>query len=214
MIELADKLYTSQEVAKILNVTLRTLYRYLERGYLTPDIQLMSGRYRFSRQNLESFLSKRKELRSSEPAETNKDAPQIAEGHSEPKEEAPIWALPETSPSEFQYFKSPFDSLKTIAKIINQTAAARNLPYAFTMGGGLSLYREAEPFSIVYAYVTDVGPFIAALQAEKVSRDDASVCLIKTKDEEIFRTAEEKYGFKVASLDRIERDLANMGPVQ
>ncbi|PIS21609.1 hypothetical protein COY33_01075 [candidate division WWE3 bacterium CG_4_10_14_0_2_um_filter_42_7] len=243
MIELEDKLYTSDEVASILNVTLRTLYRYLERGYIVPDVQLMSGRYRFSKKNIEELLSKR---RIKAPAkEREKVLETESEAGNEPLDlkeidqsvkEAEVFDLPknpttffappkkdtfldedslnmeneslESSDRKLIYCKSPFNSLKTVAKIINQTSKVRGVPYAFTMEGGLSLYEQTHPFSTVYAYVSDPNPFIAALQAEKCDKEEASICFILTEGDFLLTTAKEEKGLSVVSKEKIMEDLS------
>ena len=53
---LEEKLYTSTEVAEILGVSLRSVYRYLEEGKLTAEIKTATGRLRFTRQNIMDFL--------------------------------------------------------------------------------------------------------------------------------------------------------------
>lgn len=53
--QLEDRLYSSSEVAKILGVSRRTLYRYLESGSLS-SMQLPSGRHRFTKEQVEAFL--------------------------------------------------------------------------------------------------------------------------------------------------------------
>lgn len=55
-IDLKDRLYTSSEVAEILGVSLRSVYRYLEEGKLDADIKTATGRHRFSRKNILDFL--------------------------------------------------------------------------------------------------------------------------------------------------------------
>lgn len=55
-IELKDKLYTSTEVANILGVSLRSVYRYLDEGKLDADVKTATGRHRFSKQNILDFL--------------------------------------------------------------------------------------------------------------------------------------------------------------
>jgi len=55
-IDLKDRLYTSSEVADILGVSLRSVYRYLEEGKLDADIKTATGRHRFSRKNILDFL--------------------------------------------------------------------------------------------------------------------------------------------------------------
>ena len=52
MLQLDERLYTSTEVAEILGVSLRSVYRYLEENKITADIKTATGRHRFSRQNI------------------------------------------------------------------------------------------------------------------------------------------------------------------
>jgi len=56
-LELEDRLYTSTEVANILGVSLRSVYRYLEDSKLVADIKTATGRHRFTKQNIIDFLS-------------------------------------------------------------------------------------------------------------------------------------------------------------
>ncbi|OGC39013.1 hypothetical protein A3K42_01640 [candidate division WWE3 bacterium RBG_13_37_7] len=56
MIKLTDKLYTSTEVASILGVSLRSVYRYLEENRLTAEVKTATGRHRFTRQDILNFL--------------------------------------------------------------------------------------------------------------------------------------------------------------
>jgi hypothetical protein len=53
---LEEKLYTSTEVAEILGVSLRSVYRYLEEEKLKAEIKTATGRLRFTRQNIMDFL--------------------------------------------------------------------------------------------------------------------------------------------------------------
>ena len=53
--ELNDRFYKSTEVSEILGVSLRTLYRYMDSGKI-QSVQLPSGRHRFTKQQVESFL--------------------------------------------------------------------------------------------------------------------------------------------------------------
>ena len=55
--ELEDRLYTSTEVANILGVSLRSVYRYLEDDKLTAEMKTATGRHRFTKQNILDFLS-------------------------------------------------------------------------------------------------------------------------------------------------------------
>ena len=54
--ELADKLYTSTQVADILGVSLRTLYRYMEDSKI-QSMRTASGRHRFTRDQIFEFLN-------------------------------------------------------------------------------------------------------------------------------------------------------------
>lgn len=54
--QLEDRYYTSTEVADILGVSLRSVYRYLEDGKLVAAIKTATGRHRFTRQNILNFL--------------------------------------------------------------------------------------------------------------------------------------------------------------
>ena len=56
MIKLENKLYSSTEVAEILGVSLRSVYRYLEEGKLDAEVKTATGRHRFTRQNIIDFL--------------------------------------------------------------------------------------------------------------------------------------------------------------
>lgn len=51
-----EKLYTSTEVAEILGVSLRSIYRYLDENKLQAAVKTATGRHRFTRQNINDFL--------------------------------------------------------------------------------------------------------------------------------------------------------------
>lgn len=53
---LEEKLYTSTEVAEILGVSLRSVYRYLEEDKLIAEVKTATGRHRFTKQNILDFL--------------------------------------------------------------------------------------------------------------------------------------------------------------
>ena len=77
MMNLEDKLYTSTEVAQILGVSLRSLYRYIEDGKLDPEVRTATGRHRFTRQNILDFLYPSKDTqpeKKPEPAPVEKPA--------------------------------------------------------------------------------------------------------------------------------------------
>jgi excisionase family DNA binding protein len=51
-----EKLYTSTEVAEILGVSLRSIYRYLDDNKIQAAVKTATGRHRFTRQNINDFL--------------------------------------------------------------------------------------------------------------------------------------------------------------
>lgn len=55
-IELKDKLYTSTQVAEVLGVSLRTLYRYMEDNRI-GSMRTASGRHRFTKDQIMDFLN-------------------------------------------------------------------------------------------------------------------------------------------------------------
>ena len=76
MIELEDRLYTSTEVAEILGVSLRSVYRYIEDSKLVPDVKTATGRHRFTKQNILDFLypGGERAVRQAAPAQRAKEA--------------------------------------------------------------------------------------------------------------------------------------------
>lgn len=56
MINLEEKLYTSTEVADILGVSLRSVYRYIEEDKLQAEVKTATGRHRFTKKNILDFL--------------------------------------------------------------------------------------------------------------------------------------------------------------
>ncbi len=53
---LEDRFYTSTEVAEILGVSLRSVYRYLEEDKLQAEVKTATGRHRFTKKNILDFL--------------------------------------------------------------------------------------------------------------------------------------------------------------
>ncbi len=73
MIKLEDKLYTSTEVATILGVSLRSVYRYIEDSKLNPEVKTATGRHRFTKQNIVEFLYPEGEKESSRNVEEDNE---------------------------------------------------------------------------------------------------------------------------------------------
>ena len=51
-----EKLYTSTEVAQILGVSLRSIYRYLDENKIQAAVKTATGRHRFTKENINDFL--------------------------------------------------------------------------------------------------------------------------------------------------------------
>jgi hypothetical protein len=78
MIQLEDKLYTSTEVADILGVSLRSVYRYLEEEKLDAEVKTATGRHRFSKKNILDFLYPNGSTQKSQPEpEMERPAPKV-----------------------------------------------------------------------------------------------------------------------------------------
>lgn len=110
MINLEDKLYTSTEVADILGVSLRSVYRYIEEEKLQAEVKTATGRHRFTKKNILDFLypdgQKEKEavpVKESPKVsakETKKEAEEKVE--EEKVEEAPTPVEPEPEPAKVE----------------------------------------------------------------------------------------------------------------
>lgn len=78
MILLEEKLYTSEETASVLGISLRTLYRYLKKGEIEAETKTQSGTFRFTRKQIYKYLYPDKfteilqKLKESEPSSGRK----------------------------------------------------------------------------------------------------------------------------------------------
>ena len=70
IMNLEEKLYTSTEVADILGVSLRSVYRYMEESKLQADVKTATGRHRFTKQNILDFLYPEGSARPSQQPQT------------------------------------------------------------------------------------------------------------------------------------------------
>lgn len=87
-LELEDRLYTSTEVAKILGVSLRSVYRYLEDEKLEAEMKTATGRHRFTKQNILDFLYPQKDEKEEvEEVEEEEETPKKKAKKEEPEEE-------------------------------------------------------------------------------------------------------------------------------
>jgi len=84
MIKLEDKLYTSTEVAQIIGVSLRSVYRYIDDGKLIAEVKTATGRHRFTKQNITDFLYPNGENRPNKTTSTKKEVKPTTEDTQEP----------------------------------------------------------------------------------------------------------------------------------
>ena len=97
MINLEDKLYTSTEVADILGVSLRSVYRYIEEDKLQAEVKTATGRHRFSKKNILDFLYPGGvEEKAGQPLPKETIRPEIKEAKKKEKVEEPVEVVEET----------------------------------------------------------------------------------------------------------------------
>ena len=97
MINLEDKLYTSTEVADILGVSLRSVYRYIEEDKLQAEVKTATGRHRFTKKNILDFLYPGgAEEKAGQPLPKETIKPEIKEARKKEKVEEPIEVVEET----------------------------------------------------------------------------------------------------------------------
>lgn len=69
---LEERFYTSTEVAEILGVSLRSVYRYLEEKKLDAEVKTATGRHRFTKENILDFLYPSREKGDNIPQSTDR----------------------------------------------------------------------------------------------------------------------------------------------
>src|SRR3989344_8889236 len=122
IMNLEDRLYTSTEVAEILGVSLRSVYRYLDEEKLKAEVKTATGRHRFTRQNIIEFLypqgEKTKEAQATVIKEEAKETPQPILEKEEVIEKAPVApALEEVTKTETE---EPIDWLAKFRAAANK----------------------------------------------------------------------------------------------
>ena len=91
MINLEDKLYTSTEVADILGVSLRSVYRYIEEDKLQAEVKTATGRHRFTKKNILDFLYPGgAEEKAGQPLPKETIKPEVKETKKKEKVEEPV----------------------------------------------------------------------------------------------------------------------------
>jgi len=208
--ELEDKLYSSNEVAKILGVSLRSVYRYIENGRLVPETQTMSGRHRFNKNSILKFLYPQpgKALSPPQPKKSFLAVPKTEEKLPQRQEETRPQPKVEPKP-EFKFYYSPVGGLKEIARSFEQAAQQTGRPYAFTLYGGLSLHYEIRPFALIHSYIRqkDLDFFQKRLKLKPSSKEKANLGLMVVTDEVLFKESRKLRNLTVVSDHRLLQDL-------
>lgn len=317
-IELKDKLYTSTQVADILGVSLRTLYRYMEDGKI-QSMRTASGRHRFTKDQILDFLNaggfggsaqsssvkpvqvesaigtdsqsvafdsddvftspsvsssqpsgndlnsaksvsfsdmdwlkdqdelqEKKDIQNKEVAKDFEEAnssnfqsgvdrfsgqksssmdsvsisqhsvnqaqsqsrPAFDKASVEPRNEA--FDLNDVN---VRYYKSDYSDLIELARKIKDTAASKDLEYAFTIFAGLSLHFSIKPFTKLHFYANpeDMQIWKSELRLTPVqNRDDANIGVLVNTDI-VFVPSKDIGGFKVVDDKVLMRDLSSRG---
>jgi excisionase family DNA binding protein len=112
MLDIEDRFYTSTEVAEILGVSLRSIYRYLEEGKIHAEVKTATGRHRFTKQNILDFLQPQDER---VPA-----APKPAPAPATPE---PVQQVPATVPVQPVLAEAPAEAEVASAEPATQTPA-------------------------------------------------------------------------------------------
>jgi len=176
--ELPDKLYTTEEVAKLVNASKRSIYRYVEEGKLVPETKTAAGTFRFTKEAILKFLYPVAEKEAG-PAGSS-SAPATRSGNSAivPTGTVPDRDGPE---SEYKYFRSSIADLKALAHTIRDKGLSDGKNYAFTLFAGFSLHRESPiKFSTIHIYVEegDLEYWKGALGLSIAAPALSNICLI------------------------------------
>ncbi|MFH1408084.1 MAG: helix-turn-helix domain-containing protein [Patescibacteria group bacterium] len=189
--ELSDKLYTTEEVAKLVNASRRSIYRYVDEGKLVPETKTAAGTLRFAKKAILEFLYPDKPDKSDVSGK---------------------YGSPVLSDLSFSYFKSPISDLKKLAHTIRDKGRSDNKNYAFTLFAGFSLHKECPiKFSTIHIYVNeaDLSYWKVLLDLNKAQESEANISLIVDQTITWNQNSYEINQFKVVSDERLKQDLKN-----
>src|SRR3990172_1596947 len=225
MINLEDKLYTSTEVADILGVSLRSVYRYIEEDKLQAEVKTATGRHRFTKKNILDFLYPGgAEEKAGQPLPKETIKPEVKETKKKEKVEEPVEEAEETFASITEqepvapknplfFYRSRLGGLKDIAQNIDKSSRNSGLDYAFTMNAGLSLFKAIKPFSLLHVYVRskDKDFFERILMLTPSDENNAQLCIMTNDDKDLYASSEELHGLFVADKGRLLADIRKHG---
>jgi hypothetical protein len=117
------------------------------------------------------------------------------------------------SQQEFFYYRSMLGGLKDIAQNIDRSARKSNVDYAFTRNAGLSLHKPIRPFSLLHSYIRPMDKefFEKALHLVPSDESNAQLCLITSRDSQVFSTKKEMHNLYVVSDNQLKKDLSYAG---
>ncbi|MFZ5424179.1 MAG: helix-turn-helix domain-containing protein [Patescibacteria group bacterium] len=175
MIEIEDRFYTSTEVADILGVSLRSIYRYLEEGKIDAEVKTVTGRHRFTKQNILDFLYPEKN-------DTKESSPKV-----QPAQQVEVGA---SSPVSTQVQNSaPVAEKDTEAPIASADSGEQSQQVSQTV---------EQSTEIPTRVTEEVAPVVQPQPSEEVSTPVESTSSTADNDAEVdwlakFRAAAEKY---------------------
>lgn len=162
MMQLEDKLYTSTEVADILGVSLRSIYRYLEDNKLIAEVKTATGRHRFTRQNIIDFLYPDgsaeprilEEVEESAPEDAVKPTPRVTKKEEEPAIPVTVGAEPSMQKEEevdwLSKFREAAAKFETQETVTTETEEVTGL-------GGMTETEEQMPTESALYYRSGLG---------------------------------------------------------
>lgn len=111
------------------------------------------------------------------------------------------------------YYTSTLNDLREVAQQVDKIAKKFDTDYAFTLNAGLSLHKRIEPFTCIHLYIRerDLELFEDYLDLTPSKTNEASVCLIISKDGDVFEDAYELHGLYVVSNVQLRSDLIDKG---
>ncbi len=115
---------------------------------------------------------------------------------------------------EWLYYVNENKSIIDLAKEINNLSTETQRKYAATMYGGLSLHHDIPEFTIVHFYIkdTELDWWVNELELRPTKNPkEANICLIPTKNNNLFEKSYKLRGLYVVDNERLKNDLISHG---
>jgi len=171
-----EKLYTSTEVAQILGVSLRSIYRYLDENKIQAAVKTATGRHRFTKQNINDFLHPGERTKPSPaPSDVEKPSEEKKPVEKEPPQDETVdWLARFRQAAEKHKTGSPAEEAHTVRK--SDVGPSKTAEPAES-GGIFVEEKEVEPEgeSSYYYYRSGVGGLKEIAQSLDKSAKNASL---------------------------------------